>query len=183
MSTEEKPVQDNEVGSSVAQNESSSLTAEAQIEELPVPIDARNDSGQSTLQSESNSQEAQGAPPGFDMSIQPDTTSDQAVTEIDFPDDHFEAFIEELEDKEFFQRHGVRPEQRQAVIQDPQITSQIHRYMEETGSRFGVAIDHQGSMRFEGNRNASDRVTVDSVLHEDESVGVEEVDEEPCGRH
>lgn len=178
MSTEENPVQDNEAGGSVAQNESSSLTAEAQIEELPFPIDARNDSGQSTLQSDSNSQEAQGAPPGFGMSIQPDTTLSQAVTEIDFPDDHFEAFIEELEDKEFFQRHGVRPEQRQAVIQDPQITSQIHRYMEETGSRFGVAIDHQGSMRFEGNRNDGANSGLQEAEMDDDILGVEEVDGE-----
>ena len=99
MSTDKKHVEDNEAGVPMPQNEPSSLTAQAEMQELPVSIDARHDGGQSVLQSDPNPQQAQVASPGFDMSLQPDTTSDQAITEIDLPDDHFDAFIEELEDK------------------------------------------------------------------------------------
>lgn len=178
MSTHKKDVNDNQASVPMTQNESSSLTIQAEIAELPAPINARNDGGQSALQRDSNPQQAQLAPPGFDMRFQPDTTLEQAITEIDFPDDHFDTFIEELEDKEFFQRHGVRPEQRQVVIQDPRSIDQLHNYMEEIGSRVGAGTSYQGSIRFE--RSGNDKV--DSVLYEDEvedeSFGVEEVDEE-----
>ena len=165
----------------MAQSQSSSLTTQIEMEELAAPIDTRNDGGQSALQRDSNPQEVQLAPAEFDMSLQPATTLDQAVTEIDFPDGHFDAFIEELEDKEFFQRHGVRPEQRHAVIQDPQSINQFHDYMEETGSRVGVAMNYQGSVRFERTAREREESMLPQVAVDDESFGVDEVDGEFCG--
>jgi hypothetical protein len=63
----------------------------------------------------------------------------EKVTEIDLPDEDFEAPVEELVVKDFFRRHGaqVRPDQVEAIIPSPRILSPIQQYMQQNDNRYG----------------------------------------------
>ena len=178
MSTDEKHLKDNEASLPMTQTESSNLTTE--IEATPVPSDAGNDGGQPTLQRELDSQEVQLAPSEFDISDDPGISLDEAVTEIELLDDDFEAFIEELEEKEFFRRHRIRPDQAATFPPDPRILDQLHDYMTSHGNRVGFVTNFQGPiLQRNANRTETTLLTVPQAVEEvDESPWVEEVAEE-----